>query len=77
MSKTETSGVPTSTDTLTVTVPADHVPCGAHSVVMHTGVVADASTPLSSPVECCGITGSEMPELTGACGVQVTSDDRP
>ncbi len=77
MSKSETSSVPTLSDALTVTVPADRVPCGAHAVVMHTAVDGVASTPLSSPVAVCGTSGSEMPQLPRSCGVQVTSDDRP
>lgn len=76
MSKTETSSVPTPADELTVTVPSDPTPCGAHAVVMHTAVEALASTPVSAPVAGCAPAGSVMSALPDAHGVQVTSADQ-
>jgi hypothetical protein len=76
MSKTETSGIPTTGDGLTVTLPSDHAPVGTHAVVMHTAADGATSTPLAAPVTYCEPTAPAMPDLPAGRGVQVTSADQ-
>lgn len=75
MSKTETSGVPTATEGLSLTVPSDAAPVGTHAHVIHTPVAGAASAPLSTPVSSCGPAAPAMPDVPSTRGVQVTSAD--